>query len=151
MARDLVGAYLDTASAAVIDMGGHVAKKLGDGLMALFGYAAAQENDAERATRVALAIQRGPDELNRSNTAVGKPAARIGLDAGPVVVDAAGEIFGDTPNVAARVPWNMRSHHATISLAPLERQQVQQMVGDFTGAPASNIYRTETIFSQRDA
>jgi hypothetical protein len=25
MARDLVGAYLDTASAAVIDMGGHVA------------------------------------------------------------------------------------------------------------------------------
>src|SRR6202046_1446075 len=31
--RDLVGAYLDTASAAVAEMGGHVAKKLGDGLM----------------------------------------------------------------------------------------------------------------------
>ena len=36
--RDLVGAYLDAASAAVTEMGGHVAKKLGDGLMALFGY-----------------------------------------------------------------------------------------------------------------
>jgi hypothetical protein len=36
--RDVVGAYLDAASAAVTDMGGHVAKKLGDGLMALFGY-----------------------------------------------------------------------------------------------------------------
>jgi class 3 adenylate cyclase len=30
--RDLVGAYLDAASAAVTEMGGHVAKKLGDGL-----------------------------------------------------------------------------------------------------------------------
>ena len=29
--RDLVGAYLDGASAAVTEMGGHVAKKLGDG------------------------------------------------------------------------------------------------------------------------
>jgi class 3 adenylate cyclase len=30
--RDLVGAYLAAASAAVTEMGGHVAKKLGDGL-----------------------------------------------------------------------------------------------------------------------
>jgi hypothetical protein len=36
--RDLVNAYLDDASAAVMEVGGHVAKKLGDGLMALFGY-----------------------------------------------------------------------------------------------------------------
>ena len=46
--RDLVGAYLDAASAAVVEMGGKVAKKLGDGLMALFGYPVAQENDAVR-------------------------------------------------------------------------------------------------------
>jgi SAM domain (Sterile alpha motif)/Adenylate and Guanylate cyclase catalytic domain len=46
--RDLVGSYLDAASAAVTEMGGHVAKKLGDGLMALFGYPVAHENDAER-------------------------------------------------------------------------------------------------------
>jgi hypothetical protein len=52
--RDLVGAYLDAASAAVTDMGGKVAKKLGDGLMTLFGYPVAQENDAERAVRAAL-------------------------------------------------------------------------------------------------
>ena len=51
--RDLVGAYLDAASAAVSEMGGHVAKKLGDGLMALFGYPVAQENDAERAAQAA--------------------------------------------------------------------------------------------------
>jgi class 3 adenylate cyclase len=42
--RDLVGAYVNAASAAVTDMGGKVAKKLGDGLMALFGHPVAQEN-----------------------------------------------------------------------------------------------------------
>jgi SAM domain (Sterile alpha motif)/Adenylate and Guanylate cyclase catalytic domain len=35
--RNLVSAYLDAASEAVTQMGGRVAKKLGDGLMALFG------------------------------------------------------------------------------------------------------------------
>jgi class 3 adenylate cyclase len=103
--RDLVGAYLDAASAAVVEMGGHVAKKLGDGLMALFGYPVAQENDAERAVRAGLSIQRALAELNRKNAGAGKPAlnARIGIEIGPVVVDAAGEIYGDAPNVAARV------------------------------------------------
>ena len=102
--RDLVGAYLDAASAAVTEMGGKVAKKLGDGLMALFGYPLAQENDAERAVRAALAIQRSLAELNRKNASIGKPAlaARIAIDFGPVVVDATGEIFGDVPNIAAR-------------------------------------------------
>src|SRR5277367_3997387 len=93
--RDLVGAYLDAASRAVTEMGGHVAKKLGDGLMLLFGYPVAQENDSERAVRAALAIQRALAELNRKNAGSGKPVlnARIGLETGPVVVDASGEIY----------------------------------------------------------
>ena len=103
--RDLVGSYLDAASAAVTEMGGHVAKKLGDGVMALFGYPVAQENDTERSARAALSIQRALAELNRKNASSGKPAlnARIGIETGPVVVDAAGEIYGDAPNTAARV------------------------------------------------
>ncbi len=103
--RDLVNAYLDAAARAVTGMGGHVAKKLGDGLMALFGYPAAQENDSERAARAALAILRALAELNVANAGAGKPelAARIGIAAGTVVVDATGEVFGDAPNVAARV------------------------------------------------
>src|SRR5438445_3882160 len=51
--RDLVGAYLDAASAAVTEMGGYVAKKLGAGLMDRFGYPVAQDNDAERAASAA--------------------------------------------------------------------------------------------------
>ena len=103
--HDLVSAYIDDAQAAVVGLGGHVLKKLGDGLMALFGYPQAQENDAERAVRAALAIQRALANLNARNASKGAPelAARIGLDSGPVVVDAAGEVFGDAPNVAARV------------------------------------------------
>jgi class 3 adenylate cyclase/tetratricopeptide (TPR) repeat protein len=103
--RDLVEAFRDAASAAVIEMGGHVAQKLGDGVMALFGYPVAFENDAERAARAALAIQRALAELNRTNASSGKPAlsARIALENGPVVVNTAGEIFGDAPNIAARL------------------------------------------------
>ena len=95
--RNLVNAYLDEASAAVTDFGGHVLKKLGDGLMALFGYPQAQENDAERAVRAALAVERSLGDLNERNAARGAPelAARIGLESGLVVIDAAGEVFGD--------------------------------------------------------
>jgi class 3 adenylate cyclase len=103
--RDLVSSYLEAASAEVKQMGGHVAKKLGDGLMVLFGYPVGQERDAERAARAALGIQRALTELNRRNTGTGKPvlSARIGLEAGPVVIDSTAEIFGDAPNIAARV------------------------------------------------
>ena len=103
--RTLVNIYLDEASAAVAGLGGHVLKKLGDGLMALFGYPHAQENDAERAVRAALAIQRALVEINARNASRGAPelSARIGLDSGQVVVDATGEVFGDAPNIAARV------------------------------------------------
>jgi class 3 adenylate cyclase len=103
--RSLVNAYLDEASAAVTVLGGHVLKRLGDGLMALFGYPIAQENDAERAVRAALAIQRALSEINAKSAAKGAPqlSARIGLESGLVVVETAGEVFGDAPNVAARV------------------------------------------------
>src|SRR5215475_10356297 len=122
--RDLVNAYLDDASAAVTEMGGHVAKKLGDGLMALFGYPVAQENDAERAVRGALSIQRALAELNRRNEGAGRPAlaARIAIDTGPAVLDAAGEIFGDVANVAARV--QARAEPGTVVVTARVQRQV---------------------------
>jgi hypothetical protein len=71
--RNLVNAYLDEASRAVTALGGHVLKMLGDGLMTVFGYPRAQENDAERAVRAALAIQRALGERNAGNAAKGAP------------------------------------------------------------------------------
>jgi class 3 adenylate cyclase len=129
--RDLVGGYVDAASAAVVEMGGKVAKKLGDGLMSLFGYPLAQENDSERA---ALAIQRALAELNRKNAGSGKPVlnARIGLETGPVVVDAAGEIFGDAPNVAARVQA-LAEPGAVLVTARVQRQTAGLFVAEERG------------------
>src|ERR1700722_9695702 len=108
-----------------LDAGGHVLKKLGDGLMALFGYPLAQENDGERAVRAALAIQRALADLNARNAATGAPelAARIGLESGPVAVDSSGEVYGEAPNVAARVQsaaapgeiWITRAVHRQIA------------------------------------
>ena len=79
---DLVGAYFEAASLAVTEMGGKVAKKLGDGLVALFGYPVAHENDVERAAHAARGIQRALTELNCKYDRIGKPAlaARIAID-----------------------------------------------------------------------
>ena len=133
--RDLVGAYLDAASATVTELGGKVAKKLGDGLMALFGYPIAQENDAERAVRAALAIQRSLAELNRKNEGTGKPAlaARIAIDTGPVVVDAAGEIFGDVPNIAARAQSRAEPDSVVVT-ARVQRQIAGLFVAEDRGS-----------------
>ncbi len=133
--RDLVGGYLDAASEAVTQMGGHVAKKLGDGIMALFGHPIAQENDSERAVRAALSIQRALGALNRKSAADRAPelVARIGVEAGAVVVDSSGEIFGDAPNIAARV--QALAEPGTIWItAKVQRQVAGLFVAEDRGA-----------------
>ena len=134
--RDLVGAYLDAASAAVTEMGGHVAKKLGDGILALFGYPVAHENDAERAARAALSIQRALVTLNSQNGG-GKPElkARIGLETGAAIVDAAGEIYGDVANVAARVQAQAEPG-AVLITSRVQRQIAGLFVAEDRGAHA---------------
>ena len=133
--RNLVNAYLDEASAAVTDLGGHVLKKLGDGLMALFGYPQAQENDAERAVRAALAIQRALSDLNARNAAKGAPelSARIGIESGSVVMEASGEVFGDAPNIAARVQAEAEPGSVLITLN-VQRQVAGLFVAEELGA-----------------
>ena len=80
--RGLVGAYLDAASITVTEWGGKVANKLGDGLIALFGYPVAHESGLQRAAHAAFVIQRSLAELNRKNDRNGKPtlAARIAIE-----------------------------------------------------------------------
>ena len=133
--RNLVNAYLDEASAEVTSLGGHVLKKLGDGLMALFGYPQAQENDAERAVRAALAIQRALTDLNARNARPGAPelSARIGIESGSVVVDTAGEVFGEAPNVAARVQAAAEPG-AVLVTAAVQRQTAGLFVAEDKGA-----------------
>jgi class 3 adenylate cyclase len=54
--RETVAGYHRAAADAITRYGGHVAKFLGDGVMAFFGYPEAHDDDGERATRAGLAI-----------------------------------------------------------------------------------------------
>jgi class 3 adenylate cyclase len=104
--REIVAEYHGAAAQAIERFGGNVAQYLGDGVMAYFGYPEAHDNDAERAVRAGLAMLDAISKLNEHPTHP-KLAARVGIDSGAVVVGAgaAGEadVFGETPNIAARV------------------------------------------------
>jgi len=62
--REIVASYQRTAAEAITHFCGHVAKYLGNGVMAFFGYPQAHDNDAERAVRSGLAILDGIFRLN---------------------------------------------------------------------------------------
>ena len=104
--RETVAGYHRAAAEAITRFGGHVAKYLGDGVMAYFGWPEANENDAERAARAGLAIVEAVAKLNQQS-GLPKLAARVGIDSGSVVVGASAgkdaDVFGDAPNIAARV------------------------------------------------
>ncbi|HUF86710.1 MAG TPA: AAA family ATPase, partial [Thermohalobaculum sp.] len=106
--RALIGRYHDAVARAVTAHGGHVAKLLGDGVLAYFGWPHAHEDDAERAVRAALACVAAVAEIEAAGAAL---AARAGIATGPVVIgDTSGEsaseaaaVAGATPNLAARL------------------------------------------------
>ena len=54
--RDVIRAYQDTAKVAIERFDGYVARYMGDGVLAYFGYPLAHEDDAERAVRAGLAL-----------------------------------------------------------------------------------------------
>jgi class 3 adenylate cyclase/tetratricopeptide (TPR) repeat protein len=104
--RETVACYHRAAADAITRFGGHVAKYLGDGVMAFFGYPEAHDNNAERAARAGLAILDAVVKLNE-RPGRHKLATRVGIHSGAVVVGAGAgkdaDAFGDAPNVAARV------------------------------------------------
>ena len=54
--REIVGAYHRSCAEQITKAGGFVAKYMGDGVLAYFGYPQAHEHDAERAVRAGLAL-----------------------------------------------------------------------------------------------
>src|SRR6185295_8859043 len=103
--RYVVAQYQKAARTAVERWGGHVAKELGDGLLVYFGWPDAREDDPERAIRAGLAILDAMGPVN-AKLAAGdgtRLAVRVGMHTGPVVIADGGEVFGETPNIAARV------------------------------------------------
>jgi len=103
--RDLLLAYQQACSAVIARYDGFIAKFMGDGVYAYFGYPTAHEDDAERAIAAALGI-------TGAVTSLGKDlAVRIGVATGNVAVgDLIGEgpseeanVVGEAPNLAARL------------------------------------------------
>ena len=106
--REVIRAYQNAVAGEVVRFEGHVAKFMGDGVLAYFGYPKAHEDDAERAVRAGLAITSRVGALLVESR---KLSARIGIATGRVVVgDLIGEgaaqeeaVVGETPNLAARL------------------------------------------------
>src|SRR5439155_14339044 len=92
---------------------------LGDGLLVYFGYPQAHEDDAERAVRAGLAIIDATASLNRRLEPEHgvRLAVRVGMHTGPVVMDATSEVFGETPNVAARAQALAEANTVVITAA----------------------------------
>ena len=107
--RQVIRAYQNACSGVVARYDGLVAKFMGDGLLAYFGFPRAHEDDAARAVHAGLEIA---DVVAGLQTrAREKLAVRIGIATGLVVVgDLVGQgsaqeqaVVGDTPNLAARL------------------------------------------------
>src|ERR1700722_8736384 len=107
--REIVGAYHGSCAEQINKAGGFVAKYMGDGVLAYFGYPQAHEHDAERAVLAGLALV---EVVPKLSTMTGSPLqVRIGIATGLVVVGdliGSGEaqergVVGETPNLAARL------------------------------------------------
>src|SRR6516165_961271 len=107
--REVISAYQNSVAVIVRRFGGFVARYIGDGVLAYFGYPHAHEHDAERAVRAGLELVK---ETPKLKTAAGVPLqVRVGIATGLVVVgDLIGggsvqehEVVGETPNLAARL------------------------------------------------
>ena len=107
--RSVIGSYQRRCTEVITKSGGFVAKYMGDGVLAYFGYPQAHEDDAERAVRAGLELVEAmpkPDGHGRRALQV-----RVGIATGLVVVgDLLGEgaaqeqaVVGETPNLAARL------------------------------------------------
>ena len=107
--REIMSAYLHRCAEVIGKSGGFVARYLGDGVLAYFGYPQAHEDDAERAVRCGLALVEAVSRLQTSHDAALQ--VRIGIATGVVLVgDLFGEgaaqeqeVIGDTPNLANRL------------------------------------------------
>ena len=108
----VIKTYRDICDEQIRRYGGHIARLIGDGLLAYFGIPQAHENDPERAVRASLAIAAAmkvhPFQL--SDGSFVRLGVRIGVNSGVVVVGSVPgepperrEVFGSSAHVAARL------------------------------------------------
>ena len=100
--QGIVSRYEDTCAAAITRFEGYVFQRLGDGIVAFFGFPLAHEGEAERAIRAGLEIITALSRLDVAE--VGHLSVRIGIASGMVVVSSAEKgAVGETMNLSARL------------------------------------------------
>jgi class 3 adenylate cyclase/tetratricopeptide (TPR) repeat protein len=107
--REVIRRYQDAVAAVVARYEGSVAKFLGDGVLAYFGWPRDWENQAERAIRAGLDATAAVAAITLDGGQALR--ARVGIATGRVVIgDIVGEaaaeldaVVGETPNLAARL------------------------------------------------
>jgi class 3 adenylate cyclase len=98
----IIRSYEDACTVCITRYEGYVFQRLGDGIVAFFGYPLAHEGEAERAIRAALEIIESLSHLDVPDA--GHLAVRIGIATGLVVVSSAEKrAVGETMNLAARL------------------------------------------------
>ena len=109
--RDVIHSFQVACAAVIRRFEGTISRYMGDGILVLFGYPRAHEDDAERAVRAGLGMVEAVARL-QTPVLAGEPLAiRVGAATGLVVVgDLIGEgaseaeaVLGETPNLAARL------------------------------------------------
>jgi class 3 adenylate cyclase/predicted ATPase len=109
--RDVIHAFQTTCATVIHRFEGTISRYMGDGMLVLFGFPRAHEDDAERAVRAGLGMVQAVAGL-RAPIGAGEPLAiRVGIATGLVVVgDLIGEgaaeeeaVLGEAPNLAARL------------------------------------------------
>ena len=105
--QTIVRRYEDACAVCISHYDGYVYQRLGDGVVAFFGYPLAHEGEASRAIRAGLEILESVARLEVPE--VGRLRIRIGVDSGIVVV-ALGErnVVGEAMNLAARLQSTAR-------------------------------------------
>ena len=125
--RRFMDAYYQAMRGAVEAHGGTVTQLLGDGVKAVFGAPRVAEDDAIRAVRAAVAMQRAFAELAEAQAgAVGRTGLRVAVNTGEVVASETAEIIGDPVNVAARLQEQARDGDVVIGEAT--RRLVSELV-----------------------
>src|SRR5438105_14966926 len=137
----MIRRYQDACAGAIARFDGFIAKFMGDGVLAYFGYPQAQEDAAERSVYAALAIIESLAQLQAPNGQALK--TRVGIATGLVVI---GDIIGSgvarehsivahTPNLAARLQTLAEPNSILVSQSThhlLGRQFDYQSLGERT-------------------
>lgn len=137
---EVIGRYQRAVAQEILRLEGHVAKFMGDGVLAYFGWPAAHENEAERAVRAGMAAIAAVARLHAPGGEA--LAARAGVATGMVMVGeqigdgAAREetVVGETPSLAARLQALAPPHGLLIAQATR-----RQLGGAFELAPLAEV------------